>query len=215
MYTDRKSQVTAGIGTALLHATVLAAVIWQSVTGGATTGKVGADHGDLVEVSLNWHESRAASSGEETAHFQSEPPLKNPPLSKPGKITKSEEQLGSGTEGANRDVTRAVTLKPSTTETMTDAAVLAYRDHLADYLKKFRRYPDEARRDRVEGTVVLHFVLDGAGDIVDAWIVESSGSQILDAEALSAIRRAQPLPAAPLGWPQPLDVTLPMSFQLS
>lgn len=72
-----------------------------------------------------------------------------------------------------------------------------------------RRYPPEARKQA--GSAVVGFVLNRSGELVSSWLKESTGSPILDAEALAMIDRARPFPAAP---PEADDLTfvLPVIF---
>jgi protein TonB len=44
-------------------------------------------------------------------------------------------------------------------------------------------YPYEARRRRLQGTVLLDFVVDGRGRVVSAEVASSSGHNLLDQEA--------------------------------
>jgi periplasmic protein TonB len=62
-------------------------------------------------------------------------------------------------------------------------------------LAKAQRYPDQARG--LQGVVSLAFTIDRHGGVVSSRIVKSSGSTILDAEALDLIKRAAPLPPPP------------------
>ena len=50
------------------------------------------------------------------------------------------------------------------------------------------RYPFEARRQRAEGTVVLHVELDTAGVAKSVKLAASSGSSVLDRAALKAAK---------------------------
>ena len=71
-----------------------------------------------------------------------------------------------------------------------------------------KRYPDEARRDGIQGTVTVRFRLRVDGQVEAAEVARSSGSRMLDDASLDTIRRAAPFP--PLkGWVQvPLAYTL-------
>jgi protein TonB len=62
-------------------------------------------------------------------------------------------------------------------------------------LAKVQRYPAQARG--AQGVVSLAFTIDRHGGVVSSKIVKSSGSAILDAEALDLIKRAAPLPPPP------------------
>jgi protein TonB len=67
-------------------------------------------------------------------------------------------------------------------------ALLARLDH-------FKRYPAQARG--AQGVVSLAFRIDRQGKVVSSHIVTSSGSAVLDAEALALIKRASPVPRPP------------------
>lgn len=56
------------------------------------------------------------------------------------------------------------------------------------YLTKNLRYPKSARRAGQHGKVVVQFIVEPAGDISRASIYQSTGSAILDEEALRVIR---------------------------
>jgi len=51
-------------------------------------------------------------------------------------------------------------------------------------------YPERARRTGLEGKVVTSFTLREDGSIVDAKVVKSSGSAVLDEAALKALARS-------------------------
>ncbi len=93
-------------------------------------------------------------------------------------------------------------------------AVDLYSQQLMDHIRRYRGYPLSARRDHVEGQVILHFVMDREGHVLDAYIERSSGAPSLDAEALATISRAQPLPTIPDALPNRLSLTLPVTFHL-
>ena len=86
---------------------------------------------------------------------------------------------------------------------------------LVRHLQQFKRYPSEAQSRSEEGVVVFGFSVDRTGHVLSHWIVRSSGHPDLDAEVMSMIERAQPLPAFPATMTQAqLDLTVPISFSL-
>ncbi|WP_447725934.1 energy transducer TonB [Sphingomonas koreensis] len=97
---------------------------------------------------------------------------------------------------------------------LSGSSAISYRETLLAHIARYRRYPADARRDHVEGTVEVRFVLDRAGAVQNAWIAASSGRTNLDAEALAAIRRAAPMPKIPSELPDSLDITLPIDFEI-
>ena len=82
-------------------------------------------------------------------------------------------------------------------------------------LNRVKQYPRAARQARIEGVVMLHFVMDGQGKLIRFEIAKSSGRPVLDNEALALIQRAS-LPPLPAGFPTTtLDAVVPIAFSLS
>ncbi len=91
----------------------------------------------------------------------------------------------------------------------------SYLSRVLAQLNRFKQYPRAARQARIEGVVMLHFVMDADGKVQSSDISKSSGRPILDAEALALIQRAQPLPALPVDFPtRTLDAVVPIEFAL-
>ena len=74
-------------------------------------------------------------------------------------------------------------------------AVLTWQRQLAVKLQQAKRYPARAHGEK--GTARVAFAIDRLGRVVTASLVQSSGSPILDEEALALVRRAQPMPQPP------------------
>ena len=58
-------------------------------------------------------------------------------------------------------------------------------------------YPLSARQNFIQGSLMIVFRLDRVGNLIDSNIARSSGHEILDTQALKAIRTASPFPAFP------------------
>jgi len=92
----------------------------------------------------------------------------------------------------------------------------SYLGRILAQLNRFKQYPRAARQARIEGVVMLHFVMAADGKVQSFEISKSSGRPVLDAEALALIQRAQPLPALPPDFPtRTLDAVVPIEFSLS
>jgi len=74
-------------------------------------------------------------------------------------------------------------------------AMASWDKALVARVGRFQRYPAQAHG--AEGVVTLGFSIDRQGHVVSSRIVKSSGSAVLDADALTLIKRAAPLPAPP------------------
>jgi len=97
---------------------------------------------------------------------------------------------------------------------MSGVSAMRYRDLLLAHIARYRRYPEDARRDRLQGTTLVRFLLDREGRVLDLWIDSSSGHGPLDREAAAAVRRAEPLPPIPAALPERIDITVPIEFKI-
>jgi protein TonB len=82
---------------------------------------------------------------------------------------------------------------------------------ISNIVQRHINYPPIARRKGWEGRVLVSFVLEPNGDIRDLKVLKSSGYEVLDKEALDAIRRSY------RGFPKPpvsVVVKLPINFRL-
>jgi TonB family protein len=94
-------------------------------------------------------------------------------------------------------------------------AQASWQSELSGRINSQKRYPEEALAQHLQGIVKLHFTVDRAGDVVCARVVQSSGSALLDAEAIAMLQRATPLPFPPPETPGlSFDLLLPIRFQI-
>ncbi|HSH44122.1 MAG TPA: TonB family protein [Arenicellales bacterium] len=90
-----------------------------------------------------------------------------------------------------------------------------YLAQLRAWLERHKRYPRRARLRRLEGTAMLHFVIDREGRVLEYSIRESSGHEVLDRAVAAMIERAQPLPGMPSDMShERLALLLPVQFFL-
>jgi protein TonB len=92
---------------------------------------------------------------------------------------------------------------------------VSWEKALVMHLDRLKRYPEIARARGNQGKVTVQFMVDRTGHVIAARLVHSSGSWALDEEALSVLKRANPLPAAPdqVGG-MTFDQTLPIQFRI-
>lgn len=76
-------------------------------------------------------------------------------------------------------------------------AIARYQDIVRQRIEQVKMYPLWAKKQGIEGITLICFTVlsDGTGHSVK--IVRSSGSNILDEEAVSTIKRASPFPPVP------------------
>lgn len=104
---------------------------------------------------------------------------------------------------------------PSTVPAPAPAAPAASADTAARPLSTpAPRYPREAQRRRLEGTVLLRVHVRANGDAGDIDLVQGSGSRDLDRAAVEAVRRWRFAPAMRNGQPVESAVQVPIAFNL-
>lgn len=72
------------------------------------------------------------------------------------------------------------------------------------------RYPDDARKARIQGDVVLHVIIDREGAVVEVEIV--SGDPLLTQAAIEAVKQWKYTPTLLNGQPVEVDTTITVSF---
>ena len=96
------------------------------------------------------------------------------------------------------------------------AAPASWQSRVLSHLARFKRYPGDARQRKRAGAAWVRFQVDRDGKLLASELVTSSGTVLLDREALQVLQRAQPLPAPPASvlHQGTVTVTLPVSFKL-
>ena len=96
------------------------------------------------------------------------------------------------------------------------AAPASWQSRVLGHLAHFKRYPGDARQRKRAGAAWVRFQVDRDGKLLASELVTSSGTVLLDREALQVLQRAQPLPAPPASILRQgtVTVTLPVSFKL-
>ena len=91
----------------------------------------------------------------------------------------------------------------------------AYGDALWRAISKFKKYPNVARTRGYQGEVILGLELDGYGKIKSKKILQSSGYEMLDNQALEMVDKAVPLPLpAEALRNSNFNITIPVPFKL-
>ena len=76
------------------------------------------------------------------------------------------------------------------------------------------RYPESARRQGVEGTVLLKMRITEQGSVEEVQVERSAGHPDLDQSAMDAVRRWHFEPARRSGEPVAVEVLIPVQFKL-
>jgi protein TonB len=130
---------------------------------------------------------QASVAAQETA---APPPVEAPPAEKP-----------AGPK-------QGVSSKPS-------EATMSWHKSLVFHLNKHKKYPHEARSKGHEGTAGVSFTIDRSGKVISTHLDQSSGSELLDKEAIEVLNRASPFPTPPSDVPNlTINLTLPIQFRI-
>ena len=79
-----------------------------------------------------------------------------------------------------------------------------------------KTYPQSARKNQQQGQVGVRFIITQDGDVKSVAIAESSGHDLLDSAALSAVKNAAPLPRPPRNlFDDQLKVKITIMFELT
>ena len=82
-------------------------------------------------------------------------------------------------------------------------------------MERDKVYPPAALARREHGVVYVAFSLDRQGRVTASRIVRSSGSKVLDDDALDLVRRVQPFPPPPPDVAgERIDLTQPVRYVL-
>jgi TonB family protein len=78
-----------------------------------------------------------------------------------------------------------------------DKRYVTYAQAIKERIAGQWKYPQEARKKKLEGRLVALFSLNKEGDLTRMEITRSSGHEVLDREAERAVRSAAPFPPFP------------------
>jgi periplasmic protein TonB len=140
-----------------------------------------------------------------------EAPAPNPEVTLPQRVpeppkqeqeAKVEQQAQDESHAAapqSAPVTAALAAAPAPGHNDERAAVAmaTWERELSARLEAIKRYPPDARGEK--GIAQVAFRIDRNGHVLSRRIIQSSGSALLDADALATLKRADPLPAPPSG----------------
>jgi protein TonB len=90
-----------------------------------------------------------------------------------------------------------------------------YLDAVRRWVTRYKKYPEDAVKQKQEGVVQLGFKFTRDGMVTDAWIEKSSGFPALDQAALAMIHAASPIPKVPDRYQgDTLTLVMPENFKI-
>lgn len=97
----------------------------------------------------------------------------------------------------------------------TPGVLVDYATTLQIWIEKHKIYPFRARAKRQEGVVLLYFMINQNGKVLDYRIEKSSDYNLLDQEAIATLERAEPFPPFTSNMQQnQLELIVPIQFFL-
>lgn len=125
---------------------------------------------------------------------------------------------GSAAVSSKRATTPAKAQDDDDGPALTAQTLLARQFYVSDAIKKIRsktKYPQRALDRGQAGSVRVAVVIDRQGNILSTNILESSNFDLLNKEAIDAVKRSAPFPALPdtIGGTQ-FEFTVPMRWTL-
>jgi periplasmic protein TonB len=129
-------------------------------------------------------------------------PQRTPDPPKQEQEAKQEQQAQDASHAAapqSAAVTAALSAAPAFghSEDQIAAAIATWQRSLAARIESSKRYPSRAHGEK--GIAEVTFEIDRNGHVLNSRLVRSSGSAILDEDALATLKRADPFPAPPDG----------------
>jgi TonB family protein len=172
---------------------------------------------------------KSASSGARAPAVPELPPVaaeKPPDTPRPPAPREQREQVPEETVIAERQLPSLKELLPSATWSSSsaradspislntsDPVYVTYFTKIKQLIESHWEYPEVALRYGLQGRLALQFMIGANGQLEQLQLVRSSGSQVLDEEAVRAIKAAAPFPPIP-PWikPNPLFISASMEY---
>lgn len=93
-----------------------------------------------------------------------------------------------------------------------DPVYVSYFTKIKQNIEQQWEYPEVALRYGLQGRLSLEFTIGGSGQLEQLRLIRSSGSQVLDEEALRAIKAAAPFPPIP-SWIRTIPLLISASME--
>lgn len=142
------------------------------------------------------------------------------PVAEKGGLSKTDEEILAELIGLSSSAQVSQVIPPTVEDVdFSDASVreafFDYYDLLSTLIARFAVYPEDARRQRLEGVAYVSFTLRRNGLLSEILLRQSSGYGILDRSAMSAVQNAAPFPPLPLEINKDtLRINVPISFEI-
>src|SRR5262245_8635484 len=131
----------------------------------------------------------------------------------------AQEATAASKAAAPRHIDAELSVKSAAPEAGTAAStarsIVSWQNSVMLQINRHKRYPAAARSQDAQGVVQVRILIDRGGRLMSSEVVGSSGSQLLDEEALEILKRASPLPPLPVGVQgETLNLNIPIRFRI-
>jgi len=133
------------------------------------------------------------------------------PESIPGPSALNRKEASGPVQGSS-EVEAGYGHGPSNSDPETTAWFSSFRERVESYK---RSYPKRALEEEREGKVILRITVESNGILEQVTILNSSGSQVLDEEALRLVKRASPFKPCPSKMGKSVTFRMPIKFEVT
>ncbi len=114
------------------------------------------------------------------------------------------------------ELTQSAASAAAAASTGPEEVVQRYEQAISVWIGRYKVYPEEAKRRRVEGRPTVRVRINRQGKVLYHVIEKSSGDAFLDQALMNMVKAADPMPAVPENYPQgeELEFLIPVSFSL-
>ena len=98
--------------------------------------------------------------------------------------------------------------------TAVDPEVAAWFSSVKERVERYKKYPKKALEESIEGKVILEITVESSGILNKVNVYFSSGSLLLDGEAVRTVKVASPFKPCPLKLGKSVTFRLPLKFEV-
>jgi len=131
------------------------------------------------------------------------------PATKPS-LSNNSEQAGQVLESRSAHIA-SVSSTGTSIEEAKQRYIKEHFSYIRDIITKNLTYPYMARKMGWSGRVTVSFIVSESGDVMDIKILESSGFDLLDRNAVETVKKVSPFPKPP--WR--IEVIIPIVYRLN
>lgn len=133
-----------------------------------------------------------------------------------------DQNSAAATEALSNTSANTVQTNNAPAKAMGNPAPLVMNDATKRYIRKlmrhlsqFKEYPSALKKAHIEGTPIIRFTFNQAGEVLETTIKKRSNNQALDQAAMEVFKKANPLPPIPQALKRDtLTMSLPIKFNL-